>query len=88
MTRERWTMVAAILGTATVFLDSTIVNVALPRIGRELPATFVGVLEGQTYVVNGYLATLSALLILAGALADFYGRRRIMTFGLLSFGIV
>src|SRR5919199_6093686 len=85
--RERWTMVAAILGSATVFLDGTVVNVALPRIGQELPATVVGVLEGQTYATSGYLATLAALLILAGALADFYGRRRVFSIGLTGFGI-
>lgn len=88
MNRERWTMVAAILGSASVFLDSTVVNVALPRIGKELPSTVVSVLEGQTYVTSGYLATLAALVILAGALADYYGRRRIFTIGLASFGFV
>jgi len=46
--KQRWTMVAVILGSAIVFLDGTVVNVALPKIGRELPATFIGVLEGQT----------------------------------------
>jgi EmrB/QacA subfamily drug resistance transporter len=87
MTRtERWTMVAAVLGSSIVFLDATIVNVALPRIGEDLPATLVSVLEGQTYVVSGYLATLAALLVLAGALADYYGRRRIFTIGLAGFG--
>ncbi len=85
--RERWTMVAAILGSATVFLDGTVVNVALQKIGEELPASVVGVLEGQTYATSGYLATLAALLILAGALADYYGRRRIFTMGLAGFGI-
>ena len=68
-----------------VFLDGTIVNVALPRIGRELPALSVGVLEGQTYIVSGYLAVLAALLILAGALSDHYGRRRVYAIGLASF---
>ena len=66
--RQRWTLVATIIGSGAVFLDGTIVNVALPRIGQELPATLVGVLEGQTYVISGYLAMLAALLILAGAL--------------------
>ena len=88
MNRERWTMLAAILGSASVFLDSTVVNVALFKIGKELPSTFVGVLEGQTYVTSGYLATLAALVILAGALADYYGRRRVFTIGLASFGFV
>ena len=74
--RQRWTLVATIIGSGIVFLDGTIVNVALPRIGRDLPASFIGVLEGQTYIVSGYLAVLAALLILAGALSDHYGRRR------------
>ena len=88
MTRtERWTMLAAILGSAAVFLDGTIVNVALPKMGEELPRSIVGLLEGQTYVTSGYLATLAALLILAGALADYYGRRRIFTIGLAGFGL-
>lgn len=86
-TTQRWTLAVAILGSAIVFLDGTIVNVALQRIGAELPATIVGVLEGQTYVTSGYLATLAALLILAGALADYYGRRRIFGIGLAGFGV-
>jgi EmrB/QacA subfamily drug resistance transporter len=86
-TRQRWTMVAAILGSSIVFLDGTIVNVALPSIGQSLSHSIVSVLEGQTYVTSGYLATLAALLILAGALSDFYGRRRVFTIGLLGFGL-
>jgi EmrB/QacA subfamily drug resistance transporter len=85
--RQRWTLVATIIGSGAVFLDGTVVNVALPRMGRELPATLVGVLEGQTYVVSGYLAVLAALLILAGALSDHYGRRRIYAIGLGSFAV-
>jgi EmrB/QacA subfamily drug resistance transporter len=84
-TAQRWTLVAAILGSGIVFLDSTVVNVALPKIGRELPSTLFGVLEGQSYVYNGYLLTVSALLILAGALNDFYGRKRMFTLGLSGF---
>ena len=75
------------IGSGAVFLDGTIVNVALPRIGRELPASIVGVLEGQTYIVSGYLAVLAALLILAGALSDRYGRRRVYSIGLAGFAI-
>jgi len=71
-----------------VFLDSTVVNVALPRIGRELPSHVFGVLEGQSYVYNGYLLTLSALLILAGAASDFYGRRRTFGIGVVAFGLI
>lgn len=87
MQRRSWALAAVVLGSGIVFLDSTVVNVALKAIGKELPTTFVGVLEGQSYVVNGYLLTLSALLILAGALADSYGRRRMFVIGLTGFGV-
>jgi EmrB/QacA subfamily drug resistance transporter len=84
---QRWTLVAAVLGSGIVFLDSSVVNVALPQIGRQLPVHLFGVLEGQTYVYSGYLLTLSALLILAGALNDYYGRRRMFAIGLVGFGL-
>ncbi len=87
MTRRTWTLFAVVLGSGIVFLDSTIVNVALRTIGDQLPATLVGVLEGQSYIVNGYLLILSAFLILAGALADRYGRRRMFVIGLAGFGV-
>src|SRR5690349_24109598 len=87
MTTKRWILAAAVLGSGIVFLDSTVVNVALPRIGRDLPRVFLGVLEGQSYVYNAYLLTLSALLILAGAINDFYGRKRTFLIGLLAFGV-
>jgi EmrB/QacA subfamily drug resistance transporter len=80
-------MVAAILGSSIVFLDGLVVAVALERIGQELPASAVGVLEGQTYVSTGYFATLAAFLILGGALSDHYGRRKVFTIGLLGFGV-
>ncbi len=86
MSQKRWILVAAVLGSGIVFLDSTVVNVALPRIGHDLSRSFLGVLEGQSYVYNAYLLTLSALLILAGALTDYYGRRRMFTLGLIGFG--
>jgi EmrB/QacA subfamily drug resistance transporter len=83
---KRWILIAAVLGSGIVFLDSTVVNVALPRIGRDLPRVFLGVLEGQSYVYNAYLLSLSSLLILAGALTDFFGRRRMFAIGLVGFG--
>ena len=85
-TTQRWTMLAVVLGSAIVFLDGTIVNVALATIGRELPGSVFGTLEGLTYVTSGYFATLAALLVLSGALADYYGRRRVFIIGLAGFG--
>jgi EmrB/QacA subfamily drug resistance transporter len=87
MTRKTGTLLAAILGSGVVFLDSTVVNVALQRIGHDLPSSYFGVLEGQSYVYNAYLLSLSALLILAGALADVFGRRRLFVLGLVGFGV-
>ncbi len=87
MNHRTGTLLAAILGSGVVFLDSTVVNVALQRIGQDLPSSYFGVLEGQSYVYNAYLLSLSALLILAGALADVYGRRRLFVLGLVGFGI-
>jgi EmrB/QacA subfamily drug resistance transporter len=82
---QRWTILCTVIGSGAVFLDGTIVNAALKHIGQELPGTFVGVLEGQAYIVGGYLAVLAALLILAGALSDHYGRRRVYAIGLVGF---
>jgi EmrB/QacA subfamily drug resistance transporter len=84
-TRQRWTIICTVIGSGAVFLDGTIVNSALKHIGQELPGTLIGVLEGQAYIVGGYLAVLAALLILAGALSDHYGRRRVYAIGLTGF---
>ena len=87
MDRRRGTLLAVILGSGIVFLDSTVVTVALLRIGEDLPSHLFGALEGETYVYNAYLLTLSALLVIAGALADAYGRRRMFAIGLAGFGV-
>jgi EmrB/QacA subfamily drug resistance transporter len=79
--RGRWVILAAVLGSGIAFLDSTVVNVALPHIGDELG----GGLSGLQWVLDGYLLTLSALLLLGGALGDEYGRRRLFVFGLIWF---
>ena len=82
-TAKRWTMVAVVLGSGIVFLDSSVVDLALPRIGEDLASGLCGTLEAQSYVSSGYLVTLSALLILAGALNDYYGRRKVFALGLI-----
>ncbi|HUG29820.1 MAG TPA: MFS transporter [Candidatus Limnocylindria bacterium] len=84
--RQRGTLAVAILGSAIVFLDGSFVHIALPRIGAELQSSLLGRLEAQTYVTSGYLATLAAFLVLAGALGDYYGRKRIFLIGLAGFG--
>jgi len=84
-TRQRWTLICTVIGSGAVFLDGTIVNAALKHIGQELPGSLVGVLEGQAYIVGGYLAVLAALLILSGALSDHYGRRKVYAIGLIGF---
>ena len=86
--RRGWVLFAVVLGSAVVFLDSTVVNVALKTIGAELPASFLGQLEGLTYVTSGYLTILAALLVLAGALGDTYGRRKVFAIGLAGFGLM
>lgn len=87
MSRRFWILVAVVLGSAIVFLDSTIVNVALPQIARDLDSSIFTDLEGQAYVYYSYLLTLSSLLILAGALSDYYGHRRMFVIGLAGFGV-
>ena len=85
--QKRWTMVAVVLGSGIVFLDTSVVNLALPRIGQDLHSAFFGTLEAQSYVANGYFLTLSALLILGGALNDYYGRKRTFAVGLVAFAV-
>ncbi len=83
MTRQqRLTLIATILGSTVVFLDSTIVNVALPSIGRDLDAG----LAGQQWVLEAYMLTMVSLLLVGGSLGDQFGRRRLFVIGLLAFG--
>src|SRR5213593_2974592 len=84
--QKRWTLVAAVLGSGIVFLDSTVVNVALPKIGEDLRSGLLGAFAAENFVYYSYLLSLSALLILAGALNDYYGRRKMFAVGLVGFG--
>jgi EmrB/QacA subfamily drug resistance transporter len=77
----RWVIAASVLGSGIAFLDGTVVNVALPAIGRDLHSG----LAGLQWTVDGYLLTLGALLLLGGSLGDLYGRRRMFVAGLLAF---
>ncbi len=79
----RWVIAATVLGSGIAFLDGTVVNVALPTIGRDLHA---GIRELQ-WILDGYLVTLSALLLLGGSLGDLYGRKRGFVTGLVGFSV-
>src|SRR5436853_5444146 len=83
-TRKRLILVACILGSTIVFVDSTVVNVALPAIQRDLG----GGLALQQWVVDAYLLTLGALLLVGGSLGDLFGERRMFVLGVILFGIV
>ncbi len=80
--RQRLTLLAAICGSAVVTIDGSIVNVALPAIGRNLG----GGLAGQQWVVNAYLLVLGSLILLGGTLGDVWGERRVFTTGVAAFG--
>jgi EmrB/QacA subfamily drug resistance transporter len=73
----------AVLATFIAFLDGSVVTVALPAIGRDLG----GGLPAQQWVVDAYLLTLGAVILLAGSLSDLYGRKRVLFWGLVGFGI-
>lgn len=80
---QRLVVLIAILASFVTSLDSSVVNVALPAIARDLG----GGLSTQQWTVDAYLVTLSALMLLAGSIADAYGRIFIMRIGLIAFGI-
>ena len=81
--KGRWVLFATILGSGIAFLDGTVVNVALPSIGRDF---HVGLADLQ-WTVTSYTLTLSAFLLLGGSLGDRYGRRRIFVVGLVWFTV-
>src|SRR5262245_60888273 len=81
--RQRLTLAAAILGSAVVTIDGTIVSVALPAIEHDLG----GGLSAQQWVSNAYLLALASLLLIGGSLGDIYGERRVFLAGVAGFGI-
>jgi len=81
--RKRLTLLAAILGSIVVFVDGTIVNVALPRIREGLDTG----LSGQQWIIDAYLLTLSSFLLIGGSLADVLGRRLVFAVGVAGFGV-
>jgi EmrB/QacA subfamily drug resistance transporter len=81
--RGRWVLVATVLGSGMVLLDSTVVNVALPTIGRHLNAS----LADLQWTVTGYTLTLAGLILLGGSLGDRLGRRRVFLTGVVWFAL-
>ena len=81
--QQRLVVAIAVLGSFVAFLDGTVVNVALPAIARELG----GGLSTQQWTVDAYLVTLGALILVAGAASDAYGRLLVLRIGLIGFGI-
>jgi len=79
----RWVLLGTVLGSAIASIDATVVGIALPAIGRDFD-TGLATLQ---WVVTAYTLTLAGLLLLAGALGDRYGRRRVFVIGVVWFAL-
>jgi EmrB/QacA subfamily drug resistance transporter len=79
--RGRWVVLATVLGSSLAFIDSTVVNIALPAIGRDLGSDAAGL----QWTVNGYALSLASLILLGGSLGDRFGRRRLFQIGIAWF---
>jgi EmrB/QacA subfamily drug resistance transporter len=77
----RGVLVATVLGSGLALVDGTAVNVALPSLGRDLG----GGLATLQWTIDAYLLSLSAFMLIGGALGDRYGRRRVFVIGLVGF---
>jgi len=80
---QRLTLIACIVGSAAVFVDGTVVNVALPAIRDDLDAD----LAGQQWIVESDLLMLGSLVLVGGSLGDLLGRRRVFAVGVAGFGV-
>ena len=81
--RRRWILVATIIGSSMTFIDGTVVNIALPTIGRDLHAG----LAAQQWVMLSYSLAVASLYIVSGALGDRYGRWSLFVAGVGGFAI-
>jgi len=79
----RWVLFATVLGTGMAFIDGTVVNIALPRIGEDLDVDTAGL----QWTINGYTLTLAAFILLGGSLGDRFGRRRVFLVGVAWFAL-
>lgn len=81
--QKRLVLIACIMGTTVVTIDSTVVNVALPAIREDLGGGFAG----QQWIANAYLLTLASLILIGGSLGDIFGERRLFMIGVAGFGL-
>ena len=81
--RGRWILLTTVLGSGLALLDSTVVNIALERIGAEFDASFAAL----QWTINGYTLTLAGLILLGGSLGDRFGRRRVFVIGVVWFAV-
>ncbi len=79
----RWLIAATSLGSGLAFLDRTVVNAALPAIGRNFHAS----ISGLQWVITSYLLASGSLLVLGGSLGDRLGRRKIFVLGVIGFSV-
>jgi EmrB/QacA subfamily drug resistance transporter len=81
--RGRWVVLAAVLGSGVTGIDATVVNIAIPALGRDLDAGFASL----QWTINSYMLTLASLILLGGSLGDRYGRRRVFIAGVTWFAL-
>jgi len=79
----RWLLAVTVLGSGIASLDATVVNIALPTIGRDFH-TGIAALQ---WVINGYTLTLAAFLLIGGSLGDRFGRRKLYLIGIVWFAL-
>jgi EmrB/QacA subfamily drug resistance transporter len=81
--QQRLVLIISILASFVAFLDSSVVSVGLPAISGELG----GGLVTQQWVVDAYLITLGALMLIAGSFSDLFGRKKVMAVGVVTFAL-
>ncbi len=79
--KGRWVLLATVLGSSLSFIDSTVVNIALPQIGRDMHASAADL----QWTINGYALSLASLILLGGSLGDRFGRKRVFMIGVTWF---
>ena len=79
----RWVLAITVLGSGIASLDATVVNIALPAIGRDFHTS----IEALQWVMTGYILTLAAFLLIGGSLGDHFGRRKVYLIGIVWFAL-